>query len=259
MNFADLLLSCLLIAALFSGLYLLRIFLVTWKPEHYHQSRIIPLTLPWTDFILFGTGFVLCYWQAQSFVILYSLAFIISVLILRGQAPLLLWNLQPGQIPSYAKTGLKTYLTMFLPFSLLTAACATVFSRLGFKDINQPAVEMFMRSEGFQTIAGFLFFACVIAPIWEEITFRGFLYPFLKAKTGKTAALILSSLLFAALHQHLPSFIPLSFLGALLALLYERTGSLGYSILLHSFFNLSTCLVLLLLKFGSNPDLWKTM
>jgi len=41
----------------------------------------------------------------------------------------------------------------------------------------------------------------------------------------------------------------LSFLGALLALLYERTGSLGYSILLHSFFNLSTCLVLLLLKF----------
>lgn len=257
MNPADLLLATILVTAFLSGLYLLRRFFLSWRAELYQGNLIPPLPLPWPDMILFGIGFVVCYWKAQSFVILYALATILILLIIRGHTPFLFWNLRGEDFPAYARTGLKTYLTMFIPFGLLTGTCAYVFSLMGFQDINQPAVEIFMNSQGLETILHFLLFACIIAPIWEEITFRGFLYPFLKAKAGKTTALILSSFLFAAMHQHLPSFIPLSCLGALLALLYERKGSLGYTILLHAFFNFSTCLVLLLLKYGSTPDLWK--
>jgi uncharacterized protein len=259
MNIADLLLLVLLGSAFASSCYLLRNFFLTWKVSDYHIDHVKLLSLPWLDFIIFLIGFILCYSQQQQWVILYSIGFILTILLVRRYNPFSFWNLQGLDFPSYLWIGLKVYLTIFIPFALLTAGCTYLFTLLGFKEINQPAVELFMRSEGFGPIVGFLIFACVVAPVWEEITFRGFLYPFLKSKMGKTAALILSSLLFAAMHQHVPSFIPLTFLGILLALLYERKGGLGYAIMLHSFFNLSTCVVLLLLKYGSNPHLWKSL
>jgi uncharacterized protein len=259
MNLADFLLVTVLAFAFLSSCYLLRQFFLKWRRGDVAGELSQPLNIPWTDLLLYVAGFMLCYVKAYEYVILYSLASILGILTLRRHSPLSFWNLHIRHFPDYLRTGLTTYLTIFLPFGILTAVCAYLFTLAGFQEINQPAVEAFMRSEGLMPILIFLLLACVIAPIWEEITFRGFLYPFLKSKLGRTAALLLSSLLFAAMHQHLPSFIPLTALGVLLALLYERTGSLGYNILLHSFFNFSTCLILLLLKYGSNPQLWKSM
>ena len=79
----------------------------------------------------------------------------------------------------------------------------------------------------------FLFVVGLAAPFLEEIIFRGFLFATMRNNFGPWRATVYSSLLFAALHQSLIAFFPIFFLAIALAYLYERTGSLWPSIMLH--------------------------
>jgi len=85
----------------------------------------------------------------------------------------------------------------------------------------------------------------VIAPISEEIYFRGFLYSAFKKSWGVNAALFLSSFLFAIVHLELYSFIPLIIIGWILAYMFEKTKSLMPAIFLHGVYNLILILILL--------------
>ena len=85
----------------------------------------------------------------------------------------------------------------------------------------------------------------VIAPLSEEVFFRGFLYSAFKKSWGINVALFLSSFLFAIVHLELYSFIPLMIIGWLLAYLFEKTKSLMPAIFLHSVYNLILILILL--------------
>ena len=76
--------------------------------------------------------------------------------------------------------------------------------------------------------------AAVIAPIAEEIFFRGFVYGGLRGRIGTLGAMLVSTVFFTALHFTLDQFIPIFALGLILAWLYERTGSLYPGMLLHS-------------------------
>ena len=80
-------------------------------------------------------------------------------------------------------------------------------------------------------------FAVAIAPIVEEFIFRFFIYGVLKRYVGVLFGVILSSLLFAAAHAHLPSFVPLLVLGTCFAIAYEWSGSILVSMTMHSLFN----------------------
>jgi membrane protease YdiL (CAAX protease family) len=84
----------------------------------------------------------------------------------------------------------------------------------------------------------------VAAPITEEVFFRGMLYRYLRQAWPVWAAASVSAVIFGLLHFFpvlLPVFI---FWGILLALVYERTGSLTNAILLHAAGNaLATVLV----------------
>lgn len=80
--------------------------------------------------------------------------------------------------------------------------------------------------------------AAIAAPITEELLFRGCLYGFLRQSTGRAAAIILSSLVFALIHAHLATIPALVVLAAGLALLYEATGTLWAPVVAHSLFNI---------------------
>ncbi|MCE1246466.1 MAG: CPBP family intramembrane metalloprotease [Firmicutes bacterium] len=80
----------------------------------------------------------------------------------------------------------------------------------------------------------------VIGPIFEEILFRGFLYTALRRYVPAYAGVLLVSFLFAAIHFDFNVFIGLFTLGAVLAILYERTGSLTPSIITHMIWNSMT-------------------
>jgi uncharacterized protein len=103
---------------------------------------------------------------------------------------------------------------------------------------------------------GLVLAAVVLAPVTEELLFRGVLLKALEPK-GKRFALVVSSLIFSAVHvlgldlerpwQSAAVVLPPLFvLGLLLAWLTQRSGRLGPAILLHSGWNLLAAFVLLL-------------
>jgi membrane protease YdiL (CAAX protease family) len=75
----------------------------------------------------------------------------------------------------------------------------------------------------------------IAAPIAEETCFRGMLFGGLREKLPRLAAALICGLIFGALHAltGVTAVPPLIVFGFLLALLYERTGSIVPGILLH--------------------------
>jgi membrane protease YdiL (CAAX protease family) len=88
--------------------------------------------------------------------------------------------------------------------------------------------------------------AVFLAPVAEEVLFRGILYPTIKQLGYPKAAPWVTSVIFGAMHFNLPSFVPLTIFSLVLIYLYEKTGSLWASITAHSVFNLIGFLMVLL-------------
>ncbi len=83
----------------------------------------------------------------------------------------------------------------------------------------------------------FVFAAVVIAPVVEEIFFRGFLFTGLKKRFSWTKAMFISSGLFALLHLRPLAIPPIFILGLVFAYLYQRSGSIWPAILIHGLVN----------------------
>jgi membrane protease YdiL (CAAX protease family) len=149
------------------------------------------------------------------------------------------------------------------PWLLLIAPCSVLAMWAVFGGLHYSGYVEWMESLGAETtqdtvrllqdsqdplILGLMAVAAVIAaPLCEEIVFRGYLYPVLKRHTGMWPAAIASSLVFACAHGNLTAALPLFLFGALLVLLYEKTGSLWTPIAAHLCFNGATVLI----QFGS--------
>ncbi len=82
-----------------------------------------------------------------------------------------------------------------------------------------------------------LYMTVALAPaLAEEFLFRGVFYENLRP-FGRTQAIILSSLLFALMHQNIAQLFYTFVGGILMALMYERTGSIWCSVFFHMFNN----------------------
>jgi membrane protease YdiL (CAAX protease family) len=90
-------------------------------------------------------------------------------------------------------------------------------------------------AEGFGTIPVQVLLIVVAAPISEEVCFRGMLFGGLRERLPRIGAALLSGAIFGALHAvtGLSAVPPLIVFGFVLALLYEKTGSIVPGILLH--------------------------
>ncbi|HEX2090341.1 MAG TPA: type II CAAX endopeptidase family protein [Actinomycetota bacterium] len=78
----------------------------------------------------------------------------------------------------------------------------------------------------------------VLAPICEEIFFRGFLYNGLRRRLPVWGAAVVSSVVFGLVHVHPLLIPPLFVVGLGLALLYERQQSLLAPVVAHATFNI---------------------
>ena len=79
--------------------------------------------------------------------------------------------------------------------------------------------------------------AVIVAPLFEEVLFRGFLYSGLRAFLGPALSALLSAGLFAVIHGE-PDAYPVTFLlGLCLADLRGRTGGLSAPIAMHACYN----------------------
>jgi membrane protease YdiL (CAAX protease family) len=144
--------------------------------------------------------------------------------------------------------GAVFFVAVFPPLTVVFAAYSKLCHWVGIKDEPQPISDLLANSGSMVVVALIVIFAIVVAPIFEEIFFRGFAYPALKQRWGPWAALMIVSAVFAAFHLHLPSFGPLFALAVGLGLSYELTGSLLAPITMHALFNATNVAVLLYVR-----------
>lgn len=92
--------------------------------------------------------------------------------------------------------------------------------------------------------------AVLVAPVAEEIIFRGFVYGALRKALGVWPGIAASGAVFALAHLQPVLFVPILAIGMALAYLYERTKSLGASMTLHALNNLVSVITVYYLTKG---------
>jgi membrane protease YdiL (CAAX protease family) len=118
--------------------------------------------------------------------------------------------------------------------------------QLGFDFYLQDVAQVFLAPAPVWKRIIMYFIAIIVAPVFEEIVFRGILLPWVVRRTGLWTGIAIVSLLFAGMHFHLPSLLPLFLLSAMFCAAYGRTRSLFVPIGMHACFNAVTVILLAL-------------
>jgi len=91
-----------------------------------------------------------------------------------------------------------------------------------------------------------LFLLVIVAPVTEELLFRGIILRGLLSRHRPSVAVTLTALLFAVLHMNPWQSLSALLLGILFGWFYWRTGSVALCVLAHAFFNALSILFSLL-------------
>jgi membrane protease YdiL (CAAX protease family) len=194
-----------------------------------------------------GLGKDLVFRMAGNSAILLPIA--LAVVVKRAR---LLHGRGPGPRAAFLG-GLKTYFVasaVVLPTYFVVMGVFTLMGRE--LTVYGPVVEVVRSSDLVLPIA-VAFFAVVVAPFTEECVFRGLLYPAVRSlggggPRGRRLAVVVVSLLFAVIHWHDVSLLPLFALAVVLALAFELTDSLAVVVVAHGLWNLTSLLPVLLRK-----------
>ena len=111
----------------------------------------------------------------------------------------------------------------------------------------QDVVRLFAELDAGFMFYYFIFLALFLAPVSEEILFRGLLLPALGRRWGMGAAILVSSVLFALMHFHIPSLVPLFVFSVALSLAYIYTESIIVPIVMHMLFNGVSLMVMVMI------------
>lgn len=164
---------------------------------------------------------------------------------------------------------MRLALKWFLPITLAAMGLAWVSEQvallLGYDPPPQDLVRLFSDPNvAWRVKAKFAALAVIVAPILEELIFRMGLFNLFRWLWRKMASLdqtnesgdraafplfsaLASGAIFAAVHFHAATFVPLWFLGVAFAWLYWKSDTIRSPMLCHFLFNainLTLCLVL---------------
>jgi membrane protease YdiL (CAAX protease family) len=126
---------------------------------------------------------------------------------------------------------------------VISALIQATIQALGFRQTQMVSLQYIREFP----LAGFLavvFAGGVLAPIAEELYFRGFVFRSYLHTKGPWVAYGATSLLFATLHLNLPALLPILVLSVLLCLAYHKTGSIIPSIVGHAVNNTTAFCIL---------------
>ena len=144
--------------------------------------------------------------------------------------------------------GLVTGLGLVLISMVLALLTSQLIHALGDQVEPQKLVTLIAeesaKKENIPTLIFFVVMAVVVAPIAEEILFRGILYPAIKQIGYPRLAAIGTALLFALFHVNLLTFASLTAVALGLITLYEFTDNLLAPITAHAVFNASNLIML---------------
>jgi len=121
----------------------------------------------------------------------------------------------------------------FIVYILLSFVCTSIASHFPFYNVDQVQETGFSGlSHGYEYFLAF-FTLVIVAPVSEEILFRGYLLGKLRKYIPVWAAILITSLLFGIVHFAWNVSVDVFALSIVLCLLRIQTGRLWPSILLH--------------------------
>lgn len=134
------------------------------------------------------------------------------------------------------------YLTAVYPLILIGIWIILFAGRLwkgpDFAITEHESIELLVTTESSFMRILVASFAILIAPLFEELLFRGYIQTLIAERTRQRwLAIGLTSLLFASIHANWEHRVGLFFLSCALGYAYERSGSLFRPIFLHAVFN----------------------
>jgi membrane protease YdiL (CAAX protease family) len=132
-----------------------------------------------------------------------------------------------------ARLGLRRFRPGAVKWMLAAIGAYLLFAIAYTAIIGQP--EQKDIAEDFGTVPVQVLLIVIAAPISEEVCFRGMLFGGLRERWPRLIAALISALIFGGLHAltGLSAVPVLIAFGFILALLYEKTGSIVPGILLH--------------------------
>ena len=132
---------------------------------------------------------------------------------------------------------LKVVLGMFSLLMVIDQVLRRVMDAAG---ANEPGGGLSAADAGIWGLCFTLLSACLLAPIAEEILYRGVLFRSLRNQLGALSGAVLAAAIFAVLHFYDGyGLVSVGIFGFSCALLYSGTGALSTVIALHVLYNLS--------------------
>jgi uncharacterized protein len=220
--------------------------------EPFKYFNIIELFLGtvYAPSIFFGTILVISCWltggdylalfKEKSITIFYYFVSIVSLLILLKE-----YGLEGSKLNRVV--GLKNKINLkviaaiaIVEFGFAYGINSIILYNLSF--VFPSYVESLINERSFTNIPEIIYmsiFVILLAPIFEELVFRGVVLQKWSTKWGVTTGVLASSMLFATFHFRY-DIIPLFLTGIILSILYFKTSNILAPLLLHMFYNSMT-------------------
>jgi len=105
------------------------------------------------------------------------------------------------------------------------------------EDTDQQLVQLFKTADQGSLRIAIVLMCVVVAPLTEELLYRGFVFGIARDWAGSWPAAAFSAAVFSLAHQNLMAALPLFVLGLGFALSYQRSRCLWVPMLAHALFN----------------------
>ena len=174
----------------------------------------------------------------SCFVILLSLVFVIITARLMGIRVLSSIKVNKQNI----RLGLMVYPIGLLVNTVLTSVTSIVTKLFKESGTTIPTADFSVDKASAAAIIMTILYLVVIAPISEEIVFRGLILNTLSPFSKKNAV-ILSAILFALMHKNIPQAVGAFVIGIIFATVDIKANSIVPSIVMHSLNNMLPCLI----------------
>lgn len=168
-----------------------------------------------------------------------------------------IWGRSAAARPTYRPQGSAVSIVVATCAAIALGMFATVVANFliesipAFKafadDYMKEMGKLFIEATGFAKVLGVLS-VCVVAPICEETLFRGTILQEQRKRERVGLAVAINGFAFAAFHLNPFALVGLAFLGAFLAHITIRSGSLFPAILAHGVVNTTNALIIPALK-----------
>ena len=141
--------------------------------------------------------------------------------------------------------GFKGFL-MIIPFVLMVSLIMNLL--IENQNGSNPLLEIVLNNNNYSSFVLLFITTTFLAPLFEEVIFRGVLLPILSREFGIILGITISAFIFALAHLSISEMPPLFTLGIGLGITRLISGRLSSSVIMHSLWNGMTFLNLFLLR-----------